>query len=48
MSTGTQGRGWVGKAVIVLAVSVTATVVGEQIAAALRRRSDPRGSMTSD
>ena len=34
-------------AVIVLAVSVTATVVGEQIVAVLRRRSDPRGSVTS-
>jgi sterol desaturase/sphingolipid hydroxylase (fatty acid hydroxylase superfamily) len=34
-------------AVVVLAVSVTATVAGEQVAAALRRRSHVRDSLTS-
>jgi sterol desaturase/sphingolipid hydroxylase (fatty acid hydroxylase superfamily) len=34
-------------AVLVLAVSVTLTVVGDQIAAALRRRTDVRGSLVS-
>jgi sterol desaturase/sphingolipid hydroxylase (fatty acid hydroxylase superfamily) len=34
-------------AVLLLAVSVTVTVVGDQLVAALRRRSDVRGSATS-
>ena len=34
-------------AILVLALSVTATIAGEQLAAAARRRSDVRGSVTS-